>query len=181
SGTSMASPIVAGTAALMLQQDPTLNPATVKARLMLSAHKPGVGDPFSTGAGYLDILGALRATGQVTDARSPLATPDAASGQIAFENTAVLWGNDAFNLIALWGNGVIWSDLTQQYQPTVWTLGENWPSSELFPNTELWPSDELFPNDELWPDINALFPRVLDPDPGSLGVMTPLSLGDQDP
>jgi serine protease AprX len=61
SGSSMASPIVAGTAALMLEQDPSLNPGTIKARLMMSARKPAVGDPLVTGAGSLDILGALRA------------------------------------------------------------------------------------------------------------------------
>src|SRR5262249_61755339 len=63
SGTSMSTPIVSGTVALMLEQDPTLNPATVKARLMLSARKPIVGSPFVFGAGLLDILGALPATG----------------------------------------------------------------------------------------------------------------------
>ena len=39
SGTSMATPLVAATAALMLDKDPSLSPATVKARLMQSARK----------------------------------------------------------------------------------------------------------------------------------------------
>ena len=39
SGTSMASPVVAGAAALMLQKDPSLTPDQVKYRLMKTATK----------------------------------------------------------------------------------------------------------------------------------------------
>jgi len=63
SGTSMAAPVVAGAAALMLQQQPGLSPATVKARLMMTADKwktpDGNWNVFAFGAGYLDIPGAL--------------------------------------------------------------------------------------------------------------------------
>ncbi|HEX9546582.1 MAG TPA: S8 family peptidase, partial [Acidimicrobiales bacterium] len=182
SGTSMSTPMVAGTAALMLQQDPTLNPATVKARLMLSARKPALGDVFSTGAGYLDILAALRTTGTVTDARSPKGTPDPVTGQIAFENTGVLWGNDAFSLMALWGNGVVWTDPTQYNQPIVWTAGEIWPTGGLLPTTEMWPTGEDWPQTENWPDQPAVsnrppvFNLALDPNPALLGVIEPLAI-----
>ena len=66
SGTSMASPVVAGAAALMLQANPNLSPDTIKARLMLSADKwyapDGTQDPLTYGAGYLNIPSALAAT-----------------------------------------------------------------------------------------------------------------------
>ena len=39
SGTSMATPVVSGAAALMIEKDPTLTPDTVKARLMKTASK----------------------------------------------------------------------------------------------------------------------------------------------
>ena len=72
----MATPMVSGAAALMLQEDPTLTPDQVKARLMKTATKnfpassiatdPTTGlsytsqyDIFTVGAGYLDVWGAL--------------------------------------------------------------------------------------------------------------------------
>src|SRR5436189_6343016 len=76
SGTSMASPVVAGAAALMLQKDPSLTPDQVKYRMMKTASKsfplytsstdPVTGavysvhhDLFSVGAGYLDVMAAF--------------------------------------------------------------------------------------------------------------------------
>ena len=79
SGTSMATPVVSGAVALMLQKNPSLSPDTVKARLMKTATKnfpaystatdPATGqtytstyDIFTVGAGYLDIYAALSNT-----------------------------------------------------------------------------------------------------------------------
>jgi serine protease AprX len=182
SGTSMASPIVAGTAALMLEQDPSLNPGTVKARLMLSARKPASGDPLVTGAGLLDILGALRATGTVADAPSPKAMPDTDTGLIGFENTGVLWGNDSFSIMALWSNAVIWTDPSAYYQSIVWSAGELWPQGENWPENELWPNSEIWPENLLWPD-NALawVPALTQPAEAGPVVIQPLSTGYQDP
>lgn len=76
SGTSMASPMAAGAAALLFQKSPLLTPGQVKARLMRSASQtfPAATtyllaggssplvvyyEPLSVGAGYLDILAAL--------------------------------------------------------------------------------------------------------------------------
>src|SRR5580704_4164940 len=76
SGTSMATPVVSGAVALMLQKEPNLTPDTVKARLMKTASKsfpvsstatdPTTGqnytdyyDMFTVGAGYVDIPAVL--------------------------------------------------------------------------------------------------------------------------
>src|SRR5580700_10913427 len=76
SGTSMATPVVSGAVALMLQKDPALTPDTIKARLMKTAGKtfpvsstatdPTTGqsytsfyDVFTVGAGYIDVPAAL--------------------------------------------------------------------------------------------------------------------------
>jgi serine protease AprX len=181
SGTSMASPIVAGTAALMLEQDPSLNPGTIKARLMLSARKPAVGDPLVIGAGSLDILGALRANGTVADAPSPAAIIDEQSGLIGFENTGVLWGNESFALMTLWPGSMIWADPTAYYQTVVWTAGELWPTGELWPVSELWPESEFWPETELWPDNGAAWSAIRNTSDGLPIELSPLSLGHQDP
>ncbi len=73
SGTSMATPVVSGAAAILIQNDPSLTPDNVKARLMKTASKtfplfstatdPTTGavysdtyDIFTVGAGYLNIM-----------------------------------------------------------------------------------------------------------------------------
>jgi serine protease AprX len=180
SGTSMASPMVAATAALMLEQDPSLTNDTIKARLMLSARKTAIGHPFATGAGALDILGALRETGQVTQALSPHVTADADSGQLSVENPAVLWGNDQFSIMNLWSSAVIWSDPTQYAQPTAWSSGLLWPDAELWPEADLWPEAEFWPEAVLWPDQPLWGEAALWPDAGVDVVLQPLAIGIQD-
>ncbi len=60
SGTSAAAPVVAGAAALMIQQDPTLTPGEVKLRLMDSAQPIATSDKYAAGAGELDVAAALK-------------------------------------------------------------------------------------------------------------------------
>lgn len=61
SGTSTAAPIVAGAAALLLQDEPKLNPDQVKYRLMATANKgwPGY-NAAKAGAGTLDVYAAVK-------------------------------------------------------------------------------------------------------------------------
>jgi len=123
SGTSMATPIVAGAAALMLQHDPTLTPDTVKARMMKTAWKgyPGNSwgydhwghghfsqyDVFTIGAGYLDVHAALgNHDVALGGAASPVATFNPATGQATLVNgTSIVWGNSI-----VWGSSAIWAD-----------------------------------------------------------------------
>src|ERR1700733_1793453 len=89
SGTSMATPVVSGAAALMIEREPSLTPDAVKARLMKTASKnfpvmstamdPTTGktytdyyDLFTVGAGYVDIPAALANSNLVAgSAQSP--------------------------------------------------------------------------------------------------------------
>ncbi|HEV3141862.1 MAG TPA: S8 family peptidase, partial [Vicinamibacterales bacterium] len=59
SGTSMATPVVAGTVALMLQANPALRPNEVKAILQFTAQKYSGYDTLTQGAGFLNAKGAV--------------------------------------------------------------------------------------------------------------------------
>ena len=107
SGTSMASPVVAGAAALMLKRDPTLTPDTVKARLMIAADKwtqpDGTGNPLTYGAGYLDIPAAIACTAVARQsALSPTLNVDA-DGNVTINMDGAVWGTDVNGLRAVWG------------------------------------------------------------------------------
>lgn len=147
SGTSMATPMVSGAAALMLQADPTLSPDTVKARLMKSATKqfpafstatdPLTGttytdyyDIFTVGAGYLDIEGALLNNDVVPSnltANSPIATYDPAANDAYF----IAAPSDVWENSVLWGDSVVWGDMafsgrTIDGQSIVWGNSVVW-------------------------------------------------------
>lgn len=63
SGTSMAAAVVSGAVALLLQDEPALNPDQVKYRLMATANKSWAGYNAKTaGAGMLDIYAAVQGT-----------------------------------------------------------------------------------------------------------------------
>jgi len=59
SGTSMAAPVVTGTVALMLQANPSLLPADVKAILQSTAQRSDKFDSATQGAGFLDARAAV--------------------------------------------------------------------------------------------------------------------------
>ncbi len=103
SGTSMACPVVAGAAALMLQASPSLTPDTIKARLMTSADKwtdpSGNSDPCTYGAGYLDIPAALAST--VTP------TQPALSPELSIVNGNIIVNTNIIGSAGIWGSKVI--------------------------------------------------------------------------
>src|SRR5258708_22201300 len=122
SGTSMATPMVSGAVALLLEADPTLTPDLIKARLMKTAWKqfPATStyydpdtqstytsqyDIFTVGAGYLDIGAALNNIERPAGAAlSPTAVYDSATQTAHLVNgQSVIWGGSAS-----WGSSVIW-------------------------------------------------------------------------
>ena len=123
SGTSMAAPVVAGAAALLLQASPKLSPDTIKARLMVSADKwtgPSGADPCTYGAGYLNIPAALNSTVVATlPALSPALCRDS-SGNVSLSGIGVLsgshmiWGSGITDLHLIWGSMALTDNTTSQ-------------------------------------------------------------------
>lgn len=130
SGTSMAAPVVSGTIALMLQANPTLTPARVKAVLQYTAQKYHGYDVMTQGAGFLDAQAAVTLAAWFTDASN---LPDATDPRWQTWNAAhtsnehhdgvwgttdddsVVWGTDDDDSV-VWGTNC--SDAA--CEPVVW-------------------------------------------------------------
>jgi serine protease AprX len=153
SGTSMATPVVSGTVALMLQKDPTLTPDTVKARLMKTAGKtfpvsstatdPTTGqtytsfyDAFTIGAGYIDVSAALANYDETFfSSVSPSASYDPLSKQGHF----VLPLTSNWNLSPQWSKIEVWgSTVLPNGGANIWNANDAWGSSSSWGTSIAW-------------------------------------------
>ncbi|HWQ35246.1 MAG TPA: S8 family serine peptidase [Blastocatellia bacterium] len=101
SGTSMAAPVVAGAAALLLQANPNLTPALVKAILMYTAQPLKNFNTLEQGAGELNIDGAVRVAKLVKSTASTLANGSAMlTAALPSAQTSTIAGQTCY-----WGRG----------------------------------------------------------------------------
>lgn len=159
SGTSMATGVVSGLVADLLQAHPQLTPDQVKARLMKTAYKtfptsssvydPTIGitytdqyDIFTIGAGYVDLAAALANTDLATGtAMSPTAVYNSQTGQVTLTSDPS----------SIWGTSYTWSG------PTVW--GSNqfvggssimWSASGPGGSSIMWGATGLWGSSIMW-------------------------------
>ena len=159
SGTSMATGIVSGAVADLLQAQPKLTPDQVKARLMKTAYKTfpqssSVYDPtsgntytdqydiFTVGAGYLDLAAALASNAVANGtAMSPTAVYDSSTGNVSLtSDPSSVWGaSAAWSGPTVWGNSqfvttnsVMWGAGTDQGSSVMWGASAIWGSSVMW-------------------------------------------------
>ena len=125
----MASPVVAGAAALLLQANPALTPSTIKARLMLSADKwcapDGTADPLTYGAGYLNIPAALASTVVATGPAASPALIANSDGSLTVDLSRAmwcssLWGTGVVDMRAMWGSRAMWCSTSIDASRAMW-------------------------------------------------------------
>jgi serine protease AprX len=152
SGSSMATAVVSGAVARMLDKDGTLSPSTVKARLMKSARKIA-GDPTVTGAGVLDVNAAMNLTGTLksqTQALSPLIALSSDSTRVYVEDTSKLWGSSQWAAGYIWTNGSLWSNGYTSASGYVWSDASLWSNEYLWSNGSIWSNGFIWSNGSIW-------------------------------
>jgi len=156
SGTSMATPVVSGAVALLLQKNPNLTPDTIKARLMKTASKnfpatstaydPSTGrsytdvyDMFTVGAGYMDIAAVLANNDSVfSSAASPQMYYNQAQ-QTAYLVPNLLstwWLGSTWSPQVVWGSTVLKPGSTGS--PAVWDSAVAWGTSGQWGTAVAW-------------------------------------------
>jgi serine protease AprX len=171
SGTSMATGVVSGMVADLLQAHPTMTPDQVKARLMKTASKTfptssSVYDPtsgitytsqydiFTVGAGYVDMAAALASTELSSGtSMSPTAVYDSNSGNVYLvSNSSAVWGSSqAWSGPAVWGStqfvggsSIMWGASTTSGSSIMWGAGTSSGSSIMWGASDLWGSSIMW-------------------------------------
>jgi len=149
SGTSMAAPVVAGAAAMILSANPNLTPNLVKSILMYTAEKKGAA--LDLGAGEVNIAGAMDLATAVN--------PNAGPGQYWLTNPWVFARPyDMINsYFAVWGKTIVWSE--NRYGDQGSFMSYNRP---LFAKTILWGDKSSWDQTILW-DETILWSNTLTP------------------
>ena len=162
SGTSMATPVVAGAVALLLQENSALTPDQVKARLMKTAYKvfpnstvawvPHLSqnftdfyDLFSVGSGLLNMQSAIANTdlapATVGAALSPSAVVNQSTGNVSlvYGNSSVSAGSVVWGSSSVWGTSVVWG-ANISGSSVVWGSILPWNNSQLSAFSVVWGS-----------------------------------------
>ncbi len=167
SGTSMATPAVAGAVALLLQEQSTLTPDQVKARLMKTASKMNVAfnlvstsayvphlsqtflstyDLFSVGSGLLNVQSAVAnsdlAPPTVGSALSPTAVYNPQNGTVSlvYGNSSVSSNSVVWGSSVVWGTSVVWGSSIVSGTSVVWGSSLPWNSNALSAFSVVWGS-----------------------------------------
>jgi serine protease AprX len=121
SGTSMATPVVTGTVALMLQANPALTPNAVKAALQFTAETNTAYDALTQGAGFLNAQGAVELAHFLAAPSTTAYPADTIWGRQLF------WGNHTASGGRLtpdanaWRTGTLWGGMiSTSGLPIVW-------------------------------------------------------------
>lgn len=157
SGTSMATPVVSGAAALLLDADSTSTPDVIKARLMKSADKTfptstqllvnGVlttyqYDVFTVGSGYLNIPSALANHDAVQGtALSPTAVLNSSGVATLVADSSSVWSNSV-----IWGSSVIWGNCLVTGSSVIWGNSVVWGSSTMSGFSVVWGNSVIWGN-----------------------------------
>ena len=150
SGTSMATPAVAGTVALMLQANPKLTPNMVKAILQYTSQVYPAYDFLTQGAGFLNAKGAVVLAEYFRTGRKGTRYP-----KMTGWAQHIIWGNYRVSGGVLtpggtaWGSNVVWGELhTPSGQNVVW--GENCDTHSTCDNDQI-----VWGNNVVWGETSS--------------------------